>query len=184
MIDKSLDKDLSPNRILRNIIENNKKDYTYIILGCPGATGKTWICNGLKQYGFTAFEISEHIYNLVFYKDTKNHLIIDGIHKQVTIILNRPLKTDFKNIIQNRIIEDKSICDIYPPLRPNERMLTIKIPTQCQKCGKSGYYYGETILGTQSTKSDAIIKHIVSDDECMYLCHNCHFDEHKKEATI
>jgi hypothetical protein len=87
-------RNLRPGEILRNIINNNKKDYTCIILGRSGATGKTSICNGLKQNGFTAFEISENIYNLVDYNDYKNHVVIDDLHKQIIIVLNKPLNQE------------------------------------------------------------------------------------------
>lgn len=144
-----------------------------------------------KPLSYARIPLSEREPNAVNLRN--GHAIVMGEKVNVTLIKRDEskfyggthlIKTDVENIIQNRIIEDKSIYEIYPPLRPNEQILTIKIPTQCKKCGKFGYYYGETILGTQSTKSDAIIKHIVSDDECMYLCHNCHFDEHKKEVSI
>ena len=81
----------TPSRILRHIINDrfgNAKEYTYIILGNTGPTGKTWICNGLRLHGFTAFEITEGIFNLVDYRDNKNHYIVDDVNKQVLIVLN------------------------------------------------------------------------------------------------
>jgi hypothetical protein len=86
--------ELTASRILHNIIDNDEKDYIYIILGRSGATGKTSICNDLKRNGFTAFEISENIYNLVNYNDYKNHVVVDKLHKQVIIVLNRPLSQE------------------------------------------------------------------------------------------
>jgi hypothetical protein len=80
---------LKPNRMLRSIVEDNEKEYTYIILGRSGATGKTWIYTGLIKYGFTAFEISENVGNLLDYRDNKNHFIVDDLHKQVIIVLNQ-----------------------------------------------------------------------------------------------
>lgn len=86
---RKLDVDrLKPNRILRSIIEDNDKEYTYIVLGRPGRTGKTWLYRGLIQAGFTAFEISEDVCNLVDYRDNKNHFIVDKIYKKVIIVLN------------------------------------------------------------------------------------------------
>jgi hypothetical protein len=81
-----------PSRILHDIITDNKKDYVYIILGRTGTTGKTWLCDNLKNNGFTAFEISEHIFEWVDYTDYNNHVVIDEINKQVTIVLNRPME--------------------------------------------------------------------------------------------
>jgi predicted ATPase len=81
--------DLRPDRILQNIIADNKKDYVYIVMGRSGATGKTSICNDLKRCGFMAFEISENIFDLVTYNDFENHVVIDDLNKQVIIVLNR-----------------------------------------------------------------------------------------------
>ena len=82
----------SVNRIFLNIIRNsvyNAKDYTYIILGRPGKTGKTWLCNELRVHGFNAFEISEDVCGLIGYNDDENHYIRNDFDKQVTIVLNR-----------------------------------------------------------------------------------------------
>lgn len=87
---------LTPNRILHAIIDDNKKDYVYIVLGCSGATGKTWLYTGLKKYGFNAIEISENVFNLVTYNDNKNHVVIDDINKQVIIVLNEHFKEVLK----------------------------------------------------------------------------------------
>ena len=68
------------------------KDKTYIILGAPGPTGKTWLKDRLTEAGYRAFEISEDIFDLVIYRNDKNHYISDYFSKVVTIVLNRPLK--------------------------------------------------------------------------------------------
>lgn len=86
---------MTPSRILRHIIGrkiDNAEEYVYVILGRTGATGKTWVCNGLKLNGFRAFEITEGIYNLVDYTDDKNHLIVDDINKTAMIVLNNHFK--------------------------------------------------------------------------------------------
>lgn len=85
----------SVNRIFLRIVRNrlgNAKDYTYIILGRPGKTGKTWLCNELRVHGFNAFEISEDIYDLVRYNDEENHVMVNNYSKQVTIVLNKLIK--------------------------------------------------------------------------------------------
>lgn len=77
------------------LIENHirgAEEYTYIILGKQGPTGKTWLCDHLRNADYRAFEISMDINNLVNYTDDKNHYIIDGIEKTITIILNRRLE--------------------------------------------------------------------------------------------
>lgn len=70
---------------------HDAKSYTYIIMGKPGATGKTRLCQLLKERGLNAIEISENIVNLVEYNDNKNHVIVDTLNMQVVIILNKPL---------------------------------------------------------------------------------------------
>ena len=86
---------LSPSRILDEILRAPyiyNRDYTYIILGKSGPTGKTWIWNELRCNGLRAVELSENTYNLVEYADSDNHCIIDDFQNTIIIILNRPLK--------------------------------------------------------------------------------------------
>lgn len=64
------------------------KDYTFIILGGHGPTGKTWLCKALIENGFNTFEISEDIGGKVQYLDKDNFYSINGFCKQVVIILN------------------------------------------------------------------------------------------------
>lgn len=81
------------NNIVRDIkdIGANPKNYTFIILGKSGPTGKTYLCELLRSQGYNAFEISEEVLPYVEYVDDRNHYTIAGIHKQVTIILNQRL---------------------------------------------------------------------------------------------
>lgn len=67
------------------------KEYTYIILGKPGPTGKTYLATELKRRGFNAFEITEDIMYLVEYKSDRNHYIINHENKTVVMVLNSPL---------------------------------------------------------------------------------------------
>lgn len=90
---------LTPSHILRYFTEdsffqvaNKKEPWTFIILGCGGPTGKTWLCTGLKQYGFRAFEVTESIYTLVDYKDNGNHVIQNDENRTIVIVLNHSLK--------------------------------------------------------------------------------------------
>lgn len=66
--------------------------WNYIILGRTGPTGKSYLCQLLKDCGFHATEITESIYPFVDFWDDKNHFMIDISRKHVVIILNRPLK--------------------------------------------------------------------------------------------
>ena len=82
---------MSPSRILETFInaKGMYQDYTFVIMGRSGPTGKTWLCNQLRKYGFNAFEISEHIYDKIHYRDDDNSYIPDHLYKQIVIILNR-----------------------------------------------------------------------------------------------
>ena len=63
---------------------------TYIILGRPGPTGKTWLQRKLTELGYTAIEISEEIAlsQAVEYTDYRNH-IIETPSGATVIILNQ-----------------------------------------------------------------------------------------------
>lgn len=86
----------NPSRFLEAVITGRFRatslQYSYIILGRPGPTGKTWLYNGLKLNGYKAFELSEDIIGLVDYRDDDNHYLIDDTKKQVIIILNKDYK--------------------------------------------------------------------------------------------
>lgn len=87
-------RDMSPAAILDMIASMcNPKDYTYIILGQPGPTGKTWLCDRLKSRGFKAIEISEDVIKYVaYYERPGNSITFDDFDKHVTIILNEPYR--------------------------------------------------------------------------------------------
>ena len=63
---------------------------TYIILGRPGPTGKTWLQRKLTELGYAAIEISEEIAlsQAVEYTDYRNH-IIETPSGATVIILNQ-----------------------------------------------------------------------------------------------
>ena len=85
---------MAPNRILRHILEEfeNSKDYTYMIMGNCGPTGKTWLCEGLRQYGYNAVDLNDIIFNYVIYRYRGNHYHIDHRNKTVIIVLNKFLE--------------------------------------------------------------------------------------------
>lgn len=80
--------------IVRFAESHSKDDWTYIILGRPGRTGKTYLCNYLRRNDYNAFELSEDIWDLVDYHDEENHCRIDELTKRVLIVLNKPLSRD------------------------------------------------------------------------------------------
>lgn len=85
---------LTPAKILEGISKLllNSNEYTYIVLGRVGPTGKTWLCDQLRKLGYSAFEISEDIWGLVSYIDDENHVRIDEYRKVCVIVLNTPIK--------------------------------------------------------------------------------------------
>ena len=87
---------MSPSRILEIFVsaKGMYQDYTFVIMGRSGPTGKTWLYNQLRNHGFNAFEISEHIYDKVDYHDNDNYYIPDHPYKQIVIILNRDLQKE------------------------------------------------------------------------------------------
>ena len=85
---------LTPAKILEGISKLllNSNEYTYIVLGRVGPTGKTWLCDRLRKLGYSAFEISEDICWLVSYIDDENYVRIDEYRKVCVIVLNTPIK--------------------------------------------------------------------------------------------
>lgn len=75
--------------IRMNVSRDSWWQYTFIIMGKPGPTGKTRLCDNLNKAGFKAFEVSEYLTGMVEYLDNENHYLVDETHKTVTIILNR-----------------------------------------------------------------------------------------------
>lgn len=81
------------SEILDEILrEPHYKDYTCIILGQTGPTGKTWLWDQLKSKGINAVEISEGLLGLVGYTDDRNHCLINDFHKTIVIVLNHSLR--------------------------------------------------------------------------------------------
>ena len=88
---------MHPSRILHHIHEHaqDSQDYLVLIMGTHGPTGKTWLCDGLKHYGFNAVEITEDICDYVLYlNDYKNHYYINPSKKLVIIVLNELLNKE------------------------------------------------------------------------------------------
>lgn len=80
------------DKILNNpVVRGRSWEFTYVILGQSGPTGKTWLYNQLKIRGLDVVEISEDICYLVRYEDSDNHYIIDELDLKVIIVLNKLL---------------------------------------------------------------------------------------------
>ena len=78
-------------RFYRSIIRNQfLKDYTVIITGKTGPTGKTTLCKLLNNAGINAIDISESLNSYVNYSnDNRNYKTIDKDNKIVLVVLNR-----------------------------------------------------------------------------------------------
>lgn len=85
---------LTPKNIYYQILKNGipqDDDYIFVILGKPGPSGKTWLCNQLRGLGYTVYELTHGVHNFIDFTDEKNHYVVDHIEKQVIIILNESL---------------------------------------------------------------------------------------------
>ena len=89
--------------------ERVKNEYTIIILGMPGPTGKTWLANKLNEKGWKAIEISEmlcidnvlsngvinpHPFLVTYTDRYRDHVAIDDDKKVVVMILNKNIYGD------------------------------------------------------------------------------------------
>lgn len=83
------------NAVLDRLVDMpDAMNKNFIILGQSGPTGKTWLCNELRERGLNAFEISEQICSFVGYNSYHdgNYIITSGLNGQVIIILNKRLR--------------------------------------------------------------------------------------------
>ena len=87
---------LKASRALEYIKKEYGADYTYVILGRSGPTGKTWLRTQLVEAGYNAVELSEDIIWLVEYTDDKNHFIVNRMQKMVIVVLNRSIREGIK----------------------------------------------------------------------------------------
>ena len=77
---------------VQRFASSRSKDWTYMILGRRGPTGKTYLWDQLRKNGYNVIEITEDINPFIEYKDTKNHFFVYDSCKCVVIALNKPLK--------------------------------------------------------------------------------------------
>lgn len=80
--------------ILKYIMRHNKinrNDWTVIITGRIGPTGKTWLCNELCKKGYRATEDSQLTVARLLSDDGTNHVITNEDAKLVVIVLNEIL---------------------------------------------------------------------------------------------
>ena len=67
----------------------NPAEMTYLVMGAPGPTGKTWLVNQLKDAGYKAIDMSESAFEFVISRKTSgNYVKVDTLDKIVYISLN------------------------------------------------------------------------------------------------
>jgi len=76
---------------IHSFAASRDKDWTYIIFGSGGPTGKTYLCNQLQQMGCNAIELSEDVASVLAYRDNDNHFLVYEANQCVVIILNKRL---------------------------------------------------------------------------------------------
>lgn len=72
----------------------NFKEYTFIIFGKSGPTGKSTLCKELRDKGYNAFDISEDVCamcNCSIYSNEDGY-IVDLNRKMFLIVLNKNVK--------------------------------------------------------------------------------------------
>lgn len=77
--------------IYREIVGDPElKNYTVVIIGTPGPTGKTTLCKLLISAGINAIDISESLDSHVAYLyPNDNDIDIDRENKIILVVLNR-----------------------------------------------------------------------------------------------
>lgn len=75
---------------LEELLRKLKPGKPIIIMGKPGPTGKTTLCNKLNEEGYKVVEISESIAGLIQYNDGKNHYIESDYYN--VIVLNERVR--------------------------------------------------------------------------------------------
>lgn len=82
---------LTPQSLLERITASETSmEYTYIITGKNGPTGKSWLWRELRKRGYKAFEINESLFRYVRIEfcDNFNHYVINELDNSMLIILN------------------------------------------------------------------------------------------------
>ena len=129
--------------VIKTEPNRNWNEYTFIILGKSGPTGKTWLKEQIAKRGFKVFELTESIYPFVGYSDSKNHYTVDESEKQVTIILNETLaqyRPKFNGSSRVRVKSWEEVVEMYGGenskefMGESDRLYTVIKPV----CGKSG----------------------------------------------
>lgn len=94
----SLKETRQTNEEIFNMIVLNErefpKDYTYLIDGNQGPTGKSWLVRKLIEKGYRAIDLTHYDFPYMKkeYMKNCNYLNVDGFYQTVWIVLNIPIK--------------------------------------------------------------------------------------------
>lgn len=86
---------LTPQLLLERITASETSmEYTYIITGKIGPTGKSWLYRQLNSRGYNVIDLNESLmrYCHIEFDDSRNHYVINEIEKLMVIILNERLE--------------------------------------------------------------------------------------------
>lgn len=72
-------------------------EVTCVIMGGPGPTGKTWLCDYLKQRGINAAEliVNRRLSFDIKYLDDNNHCVMSIEDRSATVVLNERIDKYF-----------------------------------------------------------------------------------------
>ena len=102
---------MTPNEIYEQIIndsETYEKNWTYIIDGKSGPTGKTWLTIKLNEAGYKAIDKSDILPNYPNYSVTGNRNIIEFSERYKIKRDNKPIKSSRKtSIFRNKVDSSK-----------------------------------------------------------------------------
>lgn len=77
------------HEILHKTQRWNPTEMTYLVMGTPGPTGKTWLVNQLKEAGYKAIDVMNDAWELVSPgMISGNYMRVDEENKVVYISLN------------------------------------------------------------------------------------------------
>lgn len=79
----------TPDQIFQHIRQSDpSRNYTYIILGRPGPTGKSTLAHKLNIECYVAYEITEELLRAARIDGKRNAFIVNDIMQYVIIVLN------------------------------------------------------------------------------------------------
>lgn len=80
----------TPSNIYQHILENlpESAGFHYQIIGCQGPTGKTWLCNKLKELEVSVVEDPLFTNVMTYGNCTGNYFCVDNKSCRVVIVLN------------------------------------------------------------------------------------------------